>query len=47
MEAGINLLIAGGFTGQTTEFLGGVERIAGVRLPSYIAASYTYRFKRR
>ena len=34
MEAGINFLIASGYTGQTTEYLAGLEQIAGVYLPS-------------
>jgi Carboxypeptidase regulatory-like domain len=50
--AGINLLIAGGYTGQTTEVLAlpgegePFERIVGVRLPSYVAASCTWRLRR-
>jgi hypothetical protein len=50
MEAGINLLIASGYTGQTTEVLGvlddpvPLERVVGVRLPSYVGASISYHF---
>jgi hypothetical protein len=51
MEAGIHFLIANGYTGQTTEVLGlageagPFERVVGVRLPSYVTASYTYHFR--
>ncbi len=53
MEAGINFLIARGYTGQTTEVLAlpgegdAFERVVGVRLPSYAAASWTYHIGRR
>jgi hypothetical protein len=52
MDIGVNFLIASGYTGQTTEIISsdGVvasERIVGVRLPSNVSASYTYRFARR
>jgi hypothetical protein len=52
LEAGINVLIASGFTGQTTEVLAlppdpaAFERIVGVRLPSYAALSLKYRVGR-
>jgi hypothetical protein len=52
LEAGINILIASGFTGQTTEVLAlpnepaAFERLVGVRLPSYVALSLSYRFGR-
>jgi hypothetical protein len=51
MTAGINFLIANGYTGQTTEVLAlsgegePFERVVGVRAPSYVTASYTYRFR--
>jgi hypothetical protein len=51
MTAGINFLVASGYTGQTTEVLAlsgegePSERIVGVRVPSYVTASYTYRFR--
>jgi len=51
IDAGINFLIASGYTGQTTELLGfgdesaPFEQIVGVRLPSYISVSFTYHFK--
>jgi len=50
MRAGVYFLIASGYTGQTTEVLaapGGtdpVEQIVGVRLPSYVSASWTWHF---
>jgi hypothetical protein len=50
--AGVNFLIAGGYTGQTTEVLAVAgeaepfEQIVGVRLPSYVAASCSWRFGR-
>lgn len=53
LDAGINFLFASGYTGQTTEVLalpgdaGAFERVVGVRLPSYVSASFTYRFRRR
>jgi hypothetical protein len=51
MAAGINFMIASGYTGQTTEVLAlpgeaaPFERVVGVYLPSYVTASYTYRFR--
>jgi hypothetical protein len=50
MEASMNLLIASGYTGQTTETLAlpgdpnPFERIVGVRIPSSISGSVSYRF---
>jgi hypothetical protein len=50
MAAGINFMIAGGYTGQTTEVVAlpgeaePFERVVGVYLPSYVTASYTYKF---
>ena len=52
MEAGVNFLIASGYTGQTTEVLAlpgegePFEQIVGVRLPSYVAASCSWHFGR-
>lgn len=52
MSLGLNLLIAGGYTGQTTEVLAlpdestPFERVVGVRLPSYISVTYTYKVRR-
>ena len=53
MGLGMNLFIGGGYTGQTTETFAlpdepvPFERIVGVRLPSYVSLSYTYRFRSR
>ena len=53
MDLGVNFLIARGYTGQTTEVLAlpddpaPFERVVGVRLPSYVSVSYTYRFQPR
>ncbi len=50
MNIAMNLFIASGYAGQTTEVLAlpdeaaPFERIVGVRLPSYVSFSYTYRF---
>ena len=50
-DAGINFLIASGYTGQTTETIAlagegdSFERVVGVRLPSYVSASISYRFR--
>ena len=52
MDAGINFLIASGYTGQTTEVpaLPGegepFERVTGVYIPSYVSVSWTYHFGR-
>ncbi len=51
MDVGLNFLIASGYTGQTTEVLAAAgqntptEQVVGVRLPSYVSLSYTYRFR--
>lgn len=49
MTAGVNFLIAGGYTGQTTEnlFSSEVAEIVGVRIPSYASLTLTYRFGRQ
>jgi hypothetical protein len=44
MTAGVNFMIASGYTGQTTEVLT-TEEVVGVRLPSYVTASFSYRFR--
>jgi hypothetical protein len=50
VSLGTNMLIASGYTGQTTEVLAlpqdvaPFERIVGVRLPSYLSFSCTYHF---
>src|SRR5579862_8202 len=51
MTAGINCMWARGYTGQTMEVLAAAgeaapfDQVVGVRLPSYVSASYTYRFR--
>jgi hypothetical protein len=51
IDAGINFLIAGGYAGQTLETMAlpgesrPFERIVGVRIPSYVSASFTYHFR--
>jgi hypothetical protein len=53
IDIGTNFLIASGYTGQTTEVLElnaesmPIERVVGVRLPSYISLSFTYNFRPR
>jgi len=49
MDLGVNFLIAHGYTGQTTEQLepSPFMSVVGVRLHSYVSASYTYRFQPR
>ncbi len=46
MDAGVNFLIASGYTGQTTEnfYPSDVQEVVGVRIPSYASLSLTYRF---
>jgi hypothetical protein len=50
LAAGVNFLLASGYTGQTTEVLAlpgeaePLERVVGVYLPSYATLSFTYRF---
>lgn len=58
LTAGINFMIASGYTGQTTENFcqqtgsptvcdpSPIQEIVGVRIPSYASASVTYRFGR-
>jgi hypothetical protein len=48
MDAGVNFLIARGYTGQTTEtfFPSQISQIAGVRIPSYASLTITYQFGR-
>jgi len=48
LEAGVNFLIAGGYSGQTTENFGSseIQEVVGVRIPSYASVSLTYRFGR-
>ena len=49
LDAGVNFLLAKGYTGQTTEVISlngadGSERVVGVRIPSYASASLTLHF---
>lgn len=46
--AGVNFLIASGYTGQTTEnfYPSDIQEVVGVRIPSYASVSLTYRFGR-
>ena len=46
LTAGVNMLIAGGYTGQTLETFSpsSVSEITGVRLPSYASGTLTYHF---
>jgi Carboxypeptidase regulatory-like domain len=48
LNAGVNFLIARGFTGQTTEnfFPSDIQEVVGVRIPSYASVNLTYRFGR-
>ncbi len=55
MDAGVNFLIARGYTGQTTEPFSyppinpnpdQVQEVVGVRIPSYASLTLTYRFGR-
>jgi hypothetical protein len=48
MNAGVNFLIATGYTGQTTEnfYSSDIQEVVGVRIPSYASLSITYRFGR-
>jgi hypothetical protein len=49
LDAGVNFLLAKGYTGQTTEVIAlngadGSERVVGVRIPSYAGVSLTWHF---
>jgi hypothetical protein len=48
LTAGVNFLIASGYTGQTTEnfYPSDVQEVVGVRIPSYASLTLTYRFGR-
>ena len=48
MNIGVNVLIASGYTGQTTEnfYPSDIQEVVGVRIPSYVSLSITYRFGR-
>jgi hypothetical protein len=48
LEAGVNFLLASGYSGQTTENFepSPIQEVVGVRIPSYASVSLTYRFGR-
>jgi len=48
LDAGVNLLIARGYSGQTTEnvYPSDIQEVVGVRIPAYASVSVTYRFGR-
>lgn len=48
INVGVNMMLAYGYTGQTTENFGAnpVAEVVGVRLPCYASANVTYRFGR-
>lgn len=47
-DAGVNFLIASGYSGQTTEnfYPSDIQEVVGVRIPSYASLALTYRFGR-
>jgi hypothetical protein len=46
LEVGVNMLIAGGYTGQTIEnfYPSSIQEVVGVRIPSYASINLTYNF---
>jgi hypothetical protein len=46
LDAGVNFLIASGYSGQTTEnfYPSLIQEVVGVRIPSYASLTLTYRF---
>jgi carboxypeptidase family protein len=46
LNVGVNMLIASGYTGQTTEnfYPSDIQEVVGVRIPSYASLSFTYHF---
>jgi hypothetical protein len=48
ITAGVNFLVATGYTGQTTEtfFPSAISEAVGVRIPSFASVSLTYKFGR-
>jgi hypothetical protein len=48
LDAGVNFLIARGYSGQTTEniYPSDIQEVVGVRIPAYASVSVTYRFGR-
>jgi hypothetical protein len=49
LTAGVNFLIASGYTGQTTEnfYPSEIQEVVGVRTQSYASISVTYRVGRQ
>jgi hypothetical protein len=49
VDAGVNFLIAAGYSGQTTEnfYPSDIQEVVGVRIPSYASVAFTYRFGRQ
>jgi hypothetical protein len=48
LDAGVNFLIASGYSGQTTEsfYPSTLQEVVGVRIPSYASINVTYKFGR-
>lgn len=48
LNVGVNMLIASGYTGQTTEnfYPSAVQEVVGVRIPSYASLTLSYKFGR-
>ncbi len=48
LDIGVNMLIAGGYTGQTVEnfYPSPIQEVVGVRIPSYASVNLTYKFGR-
>ena len=48
LDVGVNMLIAGGYTGQTIEnfYPSPLQQVVGVRIPSYASVNVTYKFGR-
>jgi hypothetical protein len=49
MDAGVNFLIASGYSGRTTEdfYPSEIQQVVGVRIPSYASVTVSYRFGRQ
>jgi hypothetical protein len=48
LDLGINVSVAHGYTGQTTEsfFPSDIQTVVGVRIPAYACVNVTYKFRR-
>jgi hypothetical protein len=46
LEVGVNMLVAGGYSGQTIEnfYPSDIQEVVGVRIPSYASINITYKF---